>query len=220
MEANQEPSSAPTSPEPSADITTAAPTKKKRGGVRISKKSICGAKSKSTGKPCPRVAGWGTDHKGAGKCRSHGGSTPVKHGLYSRIIPEEYREQYDALRLAPDTNSLTHELAYLRIVLMRLEKKHGTNADGTEKAAVMLGEVVLEPLQMIAECIEQISRVVKRKNDMEEGTKITFSLTELKEFSDAIIQAIIKHVSNPETVAAIKCELAAYFAGQASPRSV
>lgn len=200
--------------------STDQPKKENRGGKRISYKPICGATSKSTGKPCPRVAGWGTDHKGTGKCRSHGGATPIKHGRFSKAIPVEYLELYDEMRQEPNMNSLAEELAYLRIVLMRLEKKHGSNADGSEKAAVMLGEVVLEPLQMIAECIEQISRVVKRKNDMEEGTKITFSLTELKEFSDAIIQAIIKHVSNPETVAAIKCELAAYFAGQASPRSV
>lgn len=200
--------------------TPEAPKKEKRGGKRISYKMICGAKSKSTSKPCTRVAGFGTDHKGTGKCRTHGGKTPIKHGRYSKAIPAEYLELYDEMRQEPNINSLASELAYLRIVLMRLEKKHGTNADGTEKSVVMLGEVGLEPLQMIADTIEQISRVVKRKHDMEEGTKITFSLTELKEFSDAITQAVIKHVSNPETITAIKCELATYFAGQTSPASI
>jgi hypothetical protein len=35
---------------------------------------------------------------------------------------------------------------------------------------------------MISQSIEQINRVVKRKHDMEEGTKITFSLSDLRNF--------------------------------------
>ena len=183
----------------------------KHGGKRISYKPMCGAKSKSTGKPCVRVAGFGTDHKGEGRCRTHGGKTPIKHGLYSSVMPPEYREKYETLRQAPNTNSLIEELAFLRTVLMRLEAKHGA------KSVVALGEIEVEPLQMIAECIEQISRVAKRKHDMEEGQKITFSLTDLTDFSDAIMQAIVKHVSHPDTLAAIRGELAAIFTGQASP---
>lgn len=36
----------------------------------------CGAKAKSTGKPCGRPAGAGTDHPGVGRCSRHGGSSP------------------------------------------------------------------------------------------------------------------------------------------------
>lgn len=36
---------------------------------------LCGA-IKKNGKPCERPAGEGTDHKGTGTCRLHGGSTP------------------------------------------------------------------------------------------------------------------------------------------------
>ena len=36
----------------------------------------CGAKAKSTGKPCQRQAGAGTDHPGVGRCSRHGGSSP------------------------------------------------------------------------------------------------------------------------------------------------
>lgn len=44
----------------------------------------CGAKTRS-GSPCRRPAGWGTDHHGVGRCKLHGGATPIKHGLYSTI---------------------------------------------------------------------------------------------------------------------------------------
>jgi len=38
---------------------------------------ICGATAKSTGEPCQRPAGWGTDSS-EGRCKFHGGSTPSK----------------------------------------------------------------------------------------------------------------------------------------------
>ena len=85
------------------------------------------------------MAGWGTDHKGTGKCRNHGGCTPSKHGLYSAVIPAEYREKYEDLRQAPNMNSLIDELAYLRIVFMRLKAKHGS------KTAEALGNLKWRP---------------------------------------------------------------------------
>lgn len=36
---------------------------------------LCGAKTRA-GTPCTRVAGWGTEHVGVGRCRSHGGASP------------------------------------------------------------------------------------------------------------------------------------------------
>src|SRR3954463_11959268 len=44
----------------------------------------CGARTKN-GELCQNIAGKGTDHVGEGKCRSHGGSTPIKHGIYSKV---------------------------------------------------------------------------------------------------------------------------------------
>lgn len=35
---------------------------------------FCGAE-KRNGKPCLREAGWGTDHRGSGNCKHHGGAT-------------------------------------------------------------------------------------------------------------------------------------------------
>jgi hypothetical protein len=44
--------------------------------------ALCGAKRRN-GEPCRKFAGEGTDHKGVGRCRLHGGSTPThkKHAL-------------------------------------------------------------------------------------------------------------------------------------------
>ncbi len=53
---------------------------------------ICGAEAKSTGEPCQRPAGWGTDNS-SGRCKFHGGASSgapkgntnsVSHGLYAQ----------------------------------------------------------------------------------------------------------------------------------------
>lgn len=49
----------------------------------------CGARTKS-GTPCKRQRGWGTDHKGYGQCRRHGGNTPdgIKGAARERMEAE------------------------------------------------------------------------------------------------------------------------------------
>lgn len=71
--------------------------------------STCGATAKSTGKPCQRPAGWGTEHVGRGRCKLHGGMTPVKHGRYSKVsrqrlrsLIESYEEDEDPLNVLPE----------------------------------------------------------------------------------------------------------------------
>jgi len=46
-------------------------------------RKFCGAKAKSTGKPCRNPAGFKTKHVGAGRCHLHGGATPIKHGRFA-----------------------------------------------------------------------------------------------------------------------------------------
>lgn len=45
----------------------------------------CGAKARS-GHPCRNPAGFKTEHPGVGRCRNHGGCTPIKHGRYSIYV--------------------------------------------------------------------------------------------------------------------------------------
>lgn len=53
----------------------------------------CGARKRQPAHPgerCRRPAGWGTEHPGWGRCKLHGGSTPYRHGRYSRVVRELY----------------------------------------------------------------------------------------------------------------------------------
>jgi hypothetical protein len=52
-------------------------------------KPRCGAHARSTGKPCKRGAGAGTDHPGRGLCSNHGGSSPGGIAQAERIAAEQ-----------------------------------------------------------------------------------------------------------------------------------
>ena len=51
----------------------------------------CGARKKQGPGRCTQKAGWGTVHVGQGKCKLHGGATPIKHGRYSKIKSDKLR---------------------------------------------------------------------------------------------------------------------------------
>ncbi len=62
---------------------------------------ICGAKSKRSGKPCKRPAGWGTDHPGVGACKLHFGATP-NHKKAAQV--EVLRREADRLGIPLDVD--------------------------------------------------------------------------------------------------------------------
>lgn len=61
-------------------------------------RGICGARTRS-GDPCKNVAGKGTDHLGVGRCKFHGGATPIRHGFYSKVQRETIGEMLAKLRV-------------------------------------------------------------------------------------------------------------------------
>lgn len=75
-------------------------------------KPRCGAKTRAGG-TCQLAAGFRTDHPGEGRCRFHGGATPVKHGRYSSIkrprikqLLEEYEKDPEPMNLLPEVKLL------------------------------------------------------------------------------------------------------------------
>src|SRR5262249_27164054 len=74
----------------------------------------CGALCKSTAKPCQNIAGKGTDHVGEGRCRLHGGATPIRHGLYSKVRRTRLGKRIAEIENDPDILDLYKELATLK----------------------------------------------------------------------------------------------------------
>src|SRR6266851_1476940 len=77
----------------------------------------CGARRRQGPGTCRQAAGWKTDHPGAGRCKLHGGGTPIKHGLYSKLKRKTLQE---ALNETPDdsiTLALDNEIRLLRAMV-------------------------------------------------------------------------------------------------------
>lgn len=69
----------------------------------------CPAHSR-TGKPCGHIAGFGTDHKGVGCCKFHGGSTPTGRAAARRQAAEQAVVTYGLPREIDPHAALLEEL--------------------------------------------------------------------------------------------------------------
>lgn len=90
----------------------------------------CGAKTRSGG-VCKKQAGWGTDHLGEGRCRLHGGATPIKHGRYSTITRPRVRELLDQYENDPEPLNLLPEVKLLRALLTDFVERYDEITDAT-----------------------------------------------------------------------------------------
>lgn len=101
---------------------------------------VCGAKTRSGG-TCQKPAGWGTDHAGVGRCRLHGGKSPIKHGRYSSVrgvLAEKMAKH------AADTDpiDLIPELSMLRALLEGwLEKNTDTIETAIPGIMALIGDI-------------------------------------------------------------------------------
>jgi hypothetical protein len=73
-------------------------------------KHICGARARSTGKPCGRPAGWGTSHQGYGSCKLHGGCTATGIKAAEHAMAEQAIITYGLPREVDPHEALLEEL--------------------------------------------------------------------------------------------------------------
>lgn len=155
-------------------------------------KLLCGARARTAGgRPCRRPAGWGTDHPGSGRCKFHGGlSTGPKNGpgLYRTKLTPELQAIYDKFLTDPNLKRLDEEVALVKsLIVQAMENKYQP------------GE--------ITELVERLSRVVKRKVEIEEGLKLHVHVDQINFVVNQVVQVIERHVSDPALRAAIAGDL-------------
>ncbi len=110
--------------------------------------------------------------KARGKCKYHGGCTPIKHGLYSTVVPVAWQASFQAALEAPDPKSMLEHIALIDGVILPGALKRG------EKAPRHAGET--DPLMVQLAAIDTKSKVLKRLSDIENRGKIKLSQSELK----------------------------------------
>lgn len=88
----------------------------------------CGAKTRSGGE-CKNKAGKGTDHPGQGRCKFHGGSTPIKTGRYSKIQRPRIKELIEGFENDPDPFDLLPEVKLLRALILDYIERYDEYTD-------------------------------------------------------------------------------------------
>lgn len=149
----------------------------------------CGARTRSGG-TCQNRAGFGTDHVGSGRCKFHGGATPIKHGRYSSIPRARLREHIEKLEQDPNPLNLVPDLQLARAMLLE----------------VLEGRKKLD-YNLIAELLERISRIGKRIHEMQEQKSI--SIETLQWIKSQMGLVVGEHVKDPDTLRAIESGWAA-----------
>ena len=133
-----------------------------------------------------RVAGHGTNHLGQGKCKYHGGSSPIKHGLYSTVVPLAWRANFQAALEAPDPKSMLEHIALIDGVILPGALKRG------EKAPTHPGET--DPLLVQLMAIDTKSKILKRMADIEDRGKIKMTEKEMSLFVMEVVSIVSEYV--------------------------
>jgi len=92
---------------------------------------------------CERPAGWGTEHKGEGRCKLHGGRSgrPPSHGLYSGRR-DDLQERFEQAFGDDKIGSMRAEIAALKALLSDFwERIDEVDADTIESATKLQGEI-------------------------------------------------------------------------------
>lgn len=92
---------------------------------------FCGAQTRGeeSHPTCTRPAGWGTDHAGEGRCKLHGGLTPIRHGRYSTITREPLRKLIEQHEADPEPLNIFPELAAARALFQDFIQRYDAWAE-------------------------------------------------------------------------------------------
>jgi hypothetical protein len=120
----------------------------------VSPENICGAPN-AEGGVCKRHAGWGTDHYGRGRCRTHGGASEddgpksiiERKGYLLDSLKPGAKERLLELTLDPDLLNCRSELAYLKLKLEEVIR----NPDTPLRGIIALATTIIKNSKIIHE---------------------------------------------------------------------
>lgn len=162
--------------------------------VRVVHGGRCGGSRRQGGGYCTQAAGWGTDHPGQGRCKLHGGATPVRHGRYSNIQRPRIRELSEYHENHPDPLNTLSEIALTRALLQDFIERYEQNS-----AAILAWYLSWSASQrpLSEEKVMAFERIV---DDFEEQLRVgKLELTERQEEALEQARAFLTDLRNPDT---------------------
>lgn len=155
--------------------------------------SICGAKTRND-TPCQREAGWGTNHFGEGKCRLHGGATPVKHGLYSKYSRHTLAETVQSLLDDPELVNMRQQIAFKQALLL-------------DRLSQLQSGMSEFDMRFLADLSEKVSRDIERLNKIEHGEKYVLQIGEVQAIVQQITLIVHQEITDDRVVERIATRL-------------
>ena len=132
------------------------------------------------------MAGHGTNHLGQGRCKYHGGCSPIKHGLYSTVVPVAWRASFQAALEAPDPKAMLEHIAVIDGFVLPAAIARGTQRPNIPG--------VPDPLETLLMAIDTKSKILKRMADIEDRDKIKMTEKELSTFVLEIVSIVAEYV--------------------------
>ena len=185
-------------------------TEKKKLQVRrnrISPKNAgfyCNARRRGRNEYCKQRAGFGTPHVGQGRCKFHGGLTPTKHGVYSKILPIKFHELLEEIK--PDEiTDLTCEIIKLKMLLMQMSEVDNASMeveldldDNGDPIIKKLGDLTIqEELDYVIKIIKAITKTASTiEANRERAAKREDHRQEFLKFISPLIDAFYKDLEH------------------------
>lgn len=146
----------------------------------------CGAKTRS-GHPCKQAAGAGTDHPGEGRCKFHGGASPIRSGRYSKIDRPRIRELYEEFAQDADPLDVSDELHMARAIFRDFLERYDENSTALRVWWSNIPDELQDTLEAISgdrprqildiadaiRIIDTISKIVSRVEKVRSDSAIT-----------------------------------------------
>lgn len=157
-------------------------------------------------KICRLHAGFGTNHKGSGKCKFHGGraGAPIKHGLYSDALAQHPTLQslYEEYQVRGETvKGLGEETTLLKMFVAQLIQQLN---DGKETAGMdaptrdRLRGQQIDTMERVINAIDKLRKLVESTHHIESEAKMLMTFENLSSLCWQLLKIIGEEVKDAE----------------------
>lgn len=159
---------------------------------------VCGAKTRSGGH-CGQAAGWGTGHPGEGRCKLHGGKSPVRSGRYSTVSRPRIRDLIEQFQGDDSPLDILPELAAARALFQDFIERYDEFTDALVAWHDSWGEErARKPVQVLDisdayRILSEVTKIAKRIEDVRAQNAISRQdfyrvMTEMGRVVDLVVE--------------------------------
>ena len=153
----------------------------------------CGAKTTSTQghEPCRNVKGFRTPHPGESRCWKHGGLTPIKTGIYSKVRGTRLKDLIEKVREknADPLDVVKECLLVTRAMTTGFIEDHSELDDP-------------EAIMQAADLLFRTTRIAGRVNQMEQVNMVHLDVVRL--LHERMASVVMRVVKDPNLIETIK----------------